>query len=343
MIAEPYNDATCLTAITRVIVSLVEERDPHLVELATRYPTTEALAEWIHSLPQRDDKGEPEDGPTVRACTPHQRLRIPADDPNCVERAALYIAVGELIDPMPVRRLRTESTPIGLHTFPMENDEPVTLDPRVTRNALRGAVCVAEVPDDQDDDDDAPNAIAIPIAQAIEWIAELATERAAEADDGAAMTERARIAMHAAAHRVPLPPRAIREVAVTLALAEREARAYGAEGVAVVRRTAEVLTARTVGATARTMRNLSLRIGGYTIRPDWSKLGKVGRAVGHVGERAGWLALRAYLGSLGVHPTMLAEVERELGAQGLTLGGVATEPSAAPNTIAAAAAAAAHR
>jgi len=337
MIAEPYNDATCLTAITRVIASLVDERDPHLVELAMRYPTTDALAAWIHSLPQRDDKGDPQDGPTVRACTPHQRLRIPADDPNCVERAALYVAVGELIDPSPVRCLRTESTPVGLHTFPMENDEPVTLDPRVTRNALRGAVCVAEAPDD-DDDDDAASAVAIPIAQAIEWIAELATERAAEADDGAAMTERARIAMHAAAHRVPLPPRAIREVAVTLALAERAARAYGAEGVAIVRRTTEVLTARTVGATARTMRNLSLRIGGYTIRPDWSKIAKVGLAVGRVGERAGWMALRSYLGALGVHPTMLAEVERELGAQGVALGARATEPNPAPDTSAGAAA-----
>ena len=339
MIAEPYNDTTCLTAITRVVVSLVEERDPQIVELATRYPTTEALADWIRSLPQRDDNGDPEDGPTVHACIPHQRLRIPTTTPNCVERSALFLAVAEIVDPEPVRRLRTETTPVGLHTFVMENDEPVVLDPRVTRNALRGA-CAAEEPDD---DDDAPNAIEIPIAQAIEWIAELAIERAAESDDGAAMTERARIAMHAAAHRVPLPPRAIREVAVTLALAERAARAYGAEGVAIVCRTAEVLTARTVGATARTMRNLSLRIGGYTIRPDWSKLGKVGRAVGGVGERAGWLALRAYLGSLGVHPAMLAEVERELGAQSLTLGGLATEQNPAPNTIAAAAAAAAVR
>lgn len=339
MIAEPYNDATCLTAITRVIASLVEQREPALVELAERFPTTVALAAWIHTLPQRDDNGEAGDGPTVRACTPHQRLRIPADDPNCVERAALYVAVGELIDPVPVRRLRTESTPIGLHTFPMEDDEPVTLDPRVTRNALGGVVCVADVPDDDAD----PSPLAIPLARAIDWIAELAAERAAEVDDGAAMVARARVAMLAAAQRVPLPARAIREVAVTLALAERAARAYGGEGVAIVRRTTEVLTARTVGATARTLRNLSLRIGGYTIRPDWDKIAKVGRVAGHVGERAGWLALRSYLGTLGVHPVMLAEIERELGAEGMTLGKLATEHDPAPNTVGAAAAAAARR
>ena len=35
MIAEPANDETCLGAITSVIVSMVEARDPAIVEIGT--------------------------------------------------------------------------------------------------------------------------------------------------------------------------------------------------------------------------------------------------------------------------------------------------------------------
>src|SRR6185312_16467416 len=98
---------------------------PVLAEIATKHPNTEDLARWIRTLPQRDDNGDPNDGPKVKACEPVQRLRIPADDPNCVERAALYVAVAELIDPVPVRQLATLDTVNGLHTFPVENGLPV--------------------------------------------------------------------------------------------------------------------------------------------------------------------------------------------------------------------------
>src|SRR5205823_15002192 len=93
-------------------------------------------AAWIRTLPQRDDDGDKKDGPKVEACEPPQRLRIPAEDPNCVERSALYIAVAELIDAAPTRQLATLDTPIGLHTFPIENGAPIILDPRVPRNCL---------------------------------------------------------------------------------------------------------------------------------------------------------------------------------------------------------------
>src|SRR5690349_20944445 len=107
------------------------------MELAAKHPTTEALAAWIRSLPQRDDDGIPSDGPKVEACEPMQRLRIPAPDPNCVERAALYLGVSELIDPWPVRQLATLDLDWGRHTFPIEAGAPIVLDPRVTSEALR--------------------------------------------------------------------------------------------------------------------------------------------------------------------------------------------------------------
>lgn len=86
MIGVPFdnNDLMCLGAISEIVANLVEARDPLLVELAAQYPTTEALAAWIRSLPQRNDEADPNDGPRVEACLPPQRLRIPAPDPNCV-------------------------------------------------------------------------------------------------------------------------------------------------------------------------------------------------------------------------------------------------------------------
>ena len=119
MIGLPFNDYTCLASITEVIAELVENGDPVITEIAAKHPTTASLAAWLRTLPQRDDEGVPGDGPKVDACDPPQRLRIPAPDPNCVERAATYIAIAELIDPVPVRQLATLDTPIGLHTFPI--------------------------------------------------------------------------------------------------------------------------------------------------------------------------------------------------------------------------------
>lgn len=338
MIVEPFNDTTCLGAATSLVVSLVEARDPDYVALATRFATTAELAAWIRSLPQRDDEGDPAETPKVEACEPRQRLRSPlhTSAPNCFERSNWYMLLAELIDPGPVRCLRTEVTAAGAHTFVMEDGEPVTLDPTLTRNALRGAIANAEQRDRPDDGEP----VRIPITQAIDMVAELAHGRAIASNDtdGAAMVERARVAMRAATAGAHLAPRAIREVAVTLALAEREARAWGAAGVAVVQRTADVLIERTTHT-----RNLSVRVGGYTIRPDWDKVGKVARVAGRLGERAGTLALRSYLAPLGIGAPLLGEVEGQLAREGLTLGRLATEPAARPGTIAAYAAAVARR
>ena len=99
MIGIPFNDLACLGSITEVVAELVENRDSVIAEIAAKHTTTESLATWIRSLPQRDDDGEKGDGPKVDECKPPQRLRIPAEDPNCVERSALFLAVAEFIDP----------------------------------------------------------------------------------------------------------------------------------------------------------------------------------------------------------------------------------------------------
>jgi len=140
VIATPHNDTECLGAITEEVAAMVRDGDEALVGVAQEHENTDSLADWIQSLPQRDDEGLPCDGPKVAECRPAQRLRIPAPDPNCVERAALYLGAAELLDPTPVRRLATVNTPAGLHTLPTEDGEPVILDPRQSRNALRAGL-----------------------------------------------------------------------------------------------------------------------------------------------------------------------------------------------------------
>ncbi len=84
MIGLPFNDQRCLASVTEVVAELVQNEDLIITELAAKHPTTESLATYIRTLPQRDDTGDKEDGPRIDACEPPQRLRIPAEDPNCV-------------------------------------------------------------------------------------------------------------------------------------------------------------------------------------------------------------------------------------------------------------------
>lgn len=117
MIGFPFNDRRRLGGITEVIAELVENDDWVIAELATQHPSVTALIQWIRTLPVH--------GPDLEA--PRRRLRIPAPDPSCIERASLYMAVAELLDPKPVRLLATLDTPIGLHTFAMEKGAPIIL------------------------------------------------------------------------------------------------------------------------------------------------------------------------------------------------------------------------
>lgn len=84
MIALPFNDLRCLGSIAEVVAEMVSNRDEVLAEIARKHTSTESLADWIRSLPQRDDEGDEDDGPKVKECKPAQRLRLPAPDPNCV-------------------------------------------------------------------------------------------------------------------------------------------------------------------------------------------------------------------------------------------------------------------
>jgi hypothetical protein len=307
------NDLTCLGSITEVVAELVQRRDPMLLDLAARHPTTEALAAWVRSLPQRDDEGLPDDGPKVDACQPVQRLRIPAPNPNCVERAALYVGVAEFIDPRPVRQLATLDFDWGRHTFPIESGAPVVLDPRVTSADLARAVAPA-----------ARTPVAIDVTEAIEYTAQLAEVGAAAVRNGPSRAHLARNAIRSLVEEgtPPTDTRTIEAMGWFFATAEEVARGYGVRALTIVRTTAQAISDLVDDILARRQRNLSFEIGGTSFGiPSW--LSGLGSLVGKIGLDVGAVALAPKLAALGITGQMLELVEQELNAEGLSLGPLA--------------------
>lgn len=183
MIIAPLNDHDCLAKLSALAADGQARDDVR--SIAGRFRTTGELAAWIRSLPQRDDDGDPDDGPRV-GCDTAQRARLIADDPNCVERSILYIAAAEVIDPQPVRQLATIEVPSGgRHTFPVENGTPIKLDPAVPRNALRAGLWM--IRNGGAIDDDAPT----DPDDLLEWVADIA-EEVADKRDGARGVRRVR-------------------------------------------------------------------------------------------------------------------------------------------------------
>lgn len=327
MILPPLNDEACLGSITDIARTLVTARDPELTALAHELGSAPAVVRWLRSLPQRDDLGRPGDGPKVAACSPPQRLRLPAPDPNCVERATLYLVLGELLAPEVGRRLATVETEGGLHTLPVEAGAPVVLDPRVTRNAAQAGVdraSGAPLPGD--------------LAASAAWACEVATEPAASLPGGVRRVRNARSALVGAGRGVPLTRALADDVALALALAAREARRWGPAGEGVVARVAQAVlelqqATRGCGRAAESERD-----GAAGPRTDsaaselrngvrWSAMPRALtatlRALGAAGLDAGATVARLKLAALGLPPRFLGVLERELNREGLTLGPVA--------------------
>lgn len=320
MIGLPFNDRRCLGSITEVISEMVKLEDPLLVELAAKHETPSKLATWIRTLPQRDDEGEPKDGPRVEGCDPPQRLRIPAPDPNCVERSALYIAVAELLDPGPVRQLATLDTRIGLHTFPVENGAPIVLDPRVPRNCLDCGVAML-----------APGPVEIEARDAIEWSARFAEDGAGEMNlrNGSSRVRRARNAVLRLVDQGITPaPSEVDAIGWMFAVAERAAKRYGARALTLVKTAATAIAEILDEVIARAQRNLSFDFGGFRFEaPRWASA--LATTAGRVGLDIGAVALRSKLAALGIGSDLVNLVEEELNREGLTMGVFAHPPQLA--------------
>lgn len=401
MIAAPMNDLACLGPTTDLIVAEVAAANPTIVDLAARFTTTDDLAAWFRTLPQRDDDGDPADGPKVAACRPPQRLDFDNPAPNCFERSAAWSAAAELIDPERVYRLATISTPSGLHTFPTRDGMPVILDPKGTRNTPRGPlphgpVSTVDVnprrlrlqrligldgtkgvrgdlararrakelghstwvdgrPIDQaiasyekalmhfqgqlaalatgDPRNGGPaGAVVLTPVQAVDWLAELAQVPAETMPGGLRRVERGHVAMRGVLLLQPICIADARDVAFVLALAEREARAYGLAALKIVHSTARALDAldQLAAARATAPRNNPWALFALNALANNKELqqlvGAVTRVGGRIATGAGIETLKLKLGSAGVSPPMITAFERELNREGLTLGALAKPP-----------------
>jgi hypothetical protein len=319
VIIAPLNDRTCLGAITDTMAGLVRDKDPALLALADQHQDIKSLTRWIRSLPQRDDLGEPCDGPKVETCDPPQRLRIAPADPNCFERAAIFVGVAELIDPGAERQLATVDTPAGRHTLPIENGEPVVLDPAFQRNALRAAVFKLATRNGS-------ARVALTPNHAVDWIASIAMDPARRFKDGEARVRNGHRALCSVLAGRPVAPRDTRDVVFVLALAEREARMFGRPGRCIVETTARAVDRLDRDAVFGRRNAVELRLGKVRVRPNTKLLSALARVGGRIGYKAGIAALREKVAALGVVAPMLYAFESELNREGLSLGPMAQPP-----------------
>ena len=318
MIGDPYNDFGCLDLITDHAIAAVQSTAVR--DLANRFGSTGALATWIRSLPQKNDDGRGGDGPKV-ACDVPQRLRLPADDPNCVERSALYLAAGERLDSEPIRSLATIVTPLGRHTFPVEDDRPVNLDPRLPRNAL--AAGLSQILSGEDDE------VPSDAHEAFDWVLALAEEPATALLGGLGRLRNAERALAAIELGERLPRNAAEDIGFALALADEESELFGS-----LERNSVLLSDRALRRVlARTPRNrFGFKLGGSEIRPNWDVLGALGRIGGKTAVKVGAAYVKSQLGWLGMAPEVIVAIEKELKTEGMTLGALA-EPAPKPGTL----------
>lgn len=234
MIGEPYNDRACLGSITEHARERVASAEVQAI--ARRFSSTVELAAWIRTLPQKNDDGDPADGPKV-ACDVPQRLRIPTTDPNCVERAAFFAAAAENIDPSALYALATIDTEQGRHTFPTENGRPVVLDPSKPRNALAAGLELIG----------GARVVALPLSHAIGWALDIAEESAAAYADGVEALGDAHATAGAILEGETIDRQGLAALLWVMALADREQARWWPARAGAIRRVVEVLAGRVRG------------------------------------------------------------------------------------------------
>ncbi len=133
MIGEPENDVVCLAHLHDF--ARTYSVHPVILRCAQAFTTPKEIALFLRRLPFRVDLGRPDDGPRV-PCTPSQRLRVLPHDLNCYEGTGTFLMLAEALDPQTHRSSATIRLPAGYHTFPIEGNTPVNLDPYSPRNAI---------------------------------------------------------------------------------------------------------------------------------------------------------------------------------------------------------------
>lgn len=104
MIVDPINDVECLGQLTVIVRELAPTT---LVRTVARHlGSRQSVVDWLRQKPQADDDGR--EPVLFISCDVPQRVRLFADDPNCVERATdaamLLEALEQLGTTAPSRR-----------------------------------------------------------------------------------------------------------------------------------------------------------------------------------------------------------------------------------------------
>jgi hypothetical protein len=159
--------------------------------------------------------------------------------------------------------------------------------------------------------------------QAIDWITDLAMIRVDRVEGGARRIENGHRAMCGVLVLRPICIADVRDVALVLALAEREARAHGVGALKVVHSTARAIDKvdQIAAERASAPRN-SQRIS-FAFKSLEPLLGALARVGGRVAGGVGLEALKLKLASVGVSPPVLSAFEKELNREGLSLGPLA--------------------
>lgn len=127
---QPLNDKACLELAMAEAKRLVKR--PEFRRFVEQFSTLAGFKRYIRSLEQRDDLGDPDDGPRI-PCEVSQRLRYNPKDPNCFERSVLFLAAAEILEPGIKRTMASLMMDSGWHTFPVEfhggRPQVVVLDP----------------------------------------------------------------------------------------------------------------------------------------------------------------------------------------------------------------------
>lgn len=285
MIGEPLNDTACLTKYTDVAKRATERSEVQALAdsfLARNHHDTdsalEAMRQWLRNKPQTNDTGHgPE--PRVDCGTVQQRVDYLGASPNCSERTILYSALGELIDPDGLRQMATIKTPFGLHTFPLEDGNPIVLDPTLPRNALlfglhtmrntrNGCTTAANTL--------APDETMTP-HEMVEFTLDIADEPASHYRNGRARVTSTERSLRRLWNGQPIAQNphdfrnALSDIAWTFALAEQAARVSGGHGLDAVRLSSMAVQSLLTNRAYAQARNFSFSIGGRKINVNLKK------------------------------------------------------------------------
>lgn len=172
--------------------------------------------------------------------------------------------------------------------------------------------------------------VALTPTQAIDLIAELAMARAHRLIGGTRRIENGHRALRGVLVLRPICIADARDVALVLALAEREARAHGLGALKVVHSTARAvdtldqIAAERATATTRNNPFASIAIGALANNKELQQLvGGLARVAGRIASGIGLEAAKVKLASVGVSAPVISAFERELNREGMTLGPLA--------------------